>query len=213
MSDMDGGSVFADDPQEEKFPCPNCGEALALGTPICGNCGTVLQHGTAVPPPLAASGIRPGSFLPLLLVIAIVVAGFLGRERIEDFFGSVEDAVEDVPAGGGPGQVGVVDGDRIEVAYRNIGALVRDLRAGGVPCTNMTVDHQDEILSSGSCQSNGMHVQITLYYERNGLEFAKDFYAKFAFASVHDANWWVSGDTALMRRVKRALGGRLHVPS
>ncbi|MDQ3982570.1 MAG: hypothetical protein M3271_07825, partial [Actinomycetota bacterium] len=193
-----------------------------------------LQGGTAVPPPLAASGIRPGAVLWALFAIALAVAGFVGRDRIADAFDSARGAVEDAadefdqdpaepPGGGGGGGGGNAGGgggnggggggsgggSGVEIAYRHVPEVVRDIRAGGIPCTGTTVDSSDEFVETGSCQSNGMHVQINLYFQPAGIEFAKEFYREFVFASVHADNWWVSGDEALMRRIRQALGGRL----
>jgi hypothetical protein len=208
----------------QTFACPNCGYQLPVGTPTCGNCGTVLQGGTPVPPPLAASGIRPGAVITVLLAVGLAGAAFFARDQIADLFESAGDAVEDASqdflerdfggggVGGGAGRGGSGGEGDVEIGYRHVTQIVRDMRAGGVPCSPAQVDHSDDVIETGSCQSNGSHVQINIYFHPGAIESAKDFYREFAFASVHDANWWVSGETALMARIQKAIGGRLHRP-
>lgn len=211
----------------QTFACPNCGYQLEVGTPTCGNCGTILQGGTVVPPPLAATGIRPGLVIMTLLILGLGGAAFFARGLIADLFESAGDAVESleedpaqepigggrVPGGGAGGGNGGGGGEEVvEIGYRRVAEVVRDMRAGGVPCSPARVDHSDDVIETGSCQSNGSHVQINLYFDPNAIEYAEEFYREFAFASVHDANWWVSGETALMARIQKAIGGRLHRP-
>lgn len=224
-----GGSPFdehPDEPAAQTFACPKCGHSLPVGTPICGNCGTILQGGSYVPEPLAAQGIRPGVVIVFALAVAIAVAGFLGRATIADWVDSAGDAVEDATSGGGGGgpdvdipnidvpdiDVGKPGGTRVEGA-RNIGQIVREIRAAGIPCSNMDVQAADHYVASGSCQSNGQHVQINIYFQRTTMEFARDFYSDWAFATAHRDNWWISGDTALMRRIATALDARFRPPS
>ncbi len=215
----------------ETFSCPKCGHQLPVGTPICGNCGTILQGGTYVPEPLAASGIRPGPIIAFALALAVIVAVFLGREQIKDAIDSVSDAFEtetaqeprdiDVPEiGGGDGGGRNKGGNgrdrsvaRPQKGARGVPEVVRELRAAGIPCSPAHVDSSDEFVETGNCQSNGQHLQINLYFTPETMEFARDFYADFAFASVHRDNWWISGDAALMRRIHAAVGGRFQPPS
>ena len=209
--------------------CPNCSHQLPVGTPICGNCGTILQGGSAVPAPLAASGIRPGAVIVIVTAIALAGAVFFARGAISDAIDSVTGAVEDAVDSneiGGPGQPPIPGGGKpgggkpggggnqsaLKISYRHVPEVVRDIRAGGIPCSPARVDSSDEYLETGSCQSSGSHVQINLYFTEAGIQFAKDFYDDFAFASVHADNWWVSGDTALMARIQKAIGGKLHRP-
>ena len=232
MSQAGGGGPFdehEDEAQVPTFSCPKCGHSLPVGTPICGNCGTILQGGSHVPEPLAASGIRPGAVITFALVVAVVVAVFLGREQIKDAIDSVSDAFEteaesgdppdvDVPFGGNGGGEGGKAGDggggaRPPKGARGVPEVVRELRAAGIPCSPAHVDSSDEVVETGNCQSNGQHVQINIYFTPETMEFARDFYADFAFASVHRENWWISGDTALMRRIHAAVGGRFQPPS
>lgn len=216
----------------QTFPCANCGHQLPTGTPICGNCGTIVggsSAGAGVPEPLAAGGIRPGAVIALVATLAVAGAFFFARGAITDAFDgltgsdSAADSVGEPPIGGGGGNEigggGKGGGDKggggrngPVISYRKVAAVVRDIQAGGVPCTGTRVDSSDDFLETGSCQSNGSHVQINLYFDPNGIEFAKDFYDDFAFASVHADNWWVSGETALMARIQKAIGGRLHRP-
>lgn len=223
--DPGSGSV-----QPETFACPKCGHSVPVGTPICGNCGTILQGGTHVPEPLAARGIKPGAVVTFAVVLAIVVAGFLARDEIGDLFESAsegfdtatESADPETIGGGGAGNIGGGNGggggggggrgNEIE-GPRHVADLVRRMRAAGIPCSPAKVDSTDAYVETGSCQSNGQHVQINLYFQPESFEFAKEFYADWAFASVHDENWWISGDTALMRRIHAAIGGRFRPPS
>lgn len=224
-----------DEPQVPTFACPKCGHSLEVGTPICGNCGTILQGGTHVPEPLAASGVRPGVVIAAALVVALGLGVFFAREQIGDAFDAVGDAVESGTQGtdsadpktiGGGGGNGGGDGgnggksggnggggSNRPAGPRHVGQVVAEIRAAGIPCTGTRVDSSDEYVETGSCQSNGQHVQINLYFQPQTVAFAEDFYADFAFASVHRDNWWISGDTALMRRIHRALGGRFQPPS
>ena len=213
------------EPQGPTFACPKCGHSLTVGTPICGNCGTILQGGSHVPEPLAARGIKPGAVIVFALAVAVVVAGFFGREAIGDAIDSLSDAVEDSTSGSGAGQdieipdVDVPDvdpndpaGPRTEGA-RNVGQIVREIRAAGIPCTNMDVQAADDYVTTGSCLSNGQHVQINVYLREVTMEFARDFYSDWAFATAHRDNWWISGDTALMRRIATALDAKFKPPS
>lgn len=230
MSEMgQGGSPFdehTDEPKPPTFACPKCGHSLEVGTPICGNCGTILQGGSYVPEPLAAKGIRPGAVITFALAIAIAAAAFFGREAIGDAIDSLGDSGGpdinvpdiDVPDFDVP-EIDVPDfdpgdalGPRIPGA-RNIGAVVREIRAAGIPCASMDVQAADDYVASGSCQSNGRHVQINIYFRQATFDFAQQFYADFAFASAHRDNWWISGDTALMRRIARATGARFRPPA
>ncbi|MFN2587885.1 MAG: hypothetical protein ABR613_07195 [Actinomycetota bacterium] len=211
------------------FPCPKCGHQLPAGTPICGNCGTIQGGGGApyVPEPLAASGIRPGVVVSVFLIVAVAVGAFFARGAISDAFEAVGDAfegattqtTEDGGTGGRNGRGGAGDGGSgsnggkgIAIAYRHVGQVVRDLRAGGIPCTAARVDGSDDYVETGSCQSNGSHVQINLYFQPASLRLAGEIYEEFAFAWVHDDNWYVSGETSLMARIQKVLGGRLYRP-
>ncbi len=208
------------------FPCSKCGHQLAPGTPICGNCGTILQGGPHVPEPLAARGIKPGAVITFAVVLATVVAAFFGREAIGDAFDSLSDAVEDSTTTGiGAGEdieipdidvpdidTGEVGGPRTKGA-RNIGQIVREIRAAGIPCTNMDVQSADDYVASGSCLANGQHVQINIYFRQVTMDFARDFYSDWAFATAHRDNWWISGDTELMRRIANALDARFRPPA
>ena len=226
MSEMGAGgrSPFdehPDEPQQPTFACPKCGHSLTVGTPICGNCGTILQGGAYVPEPLGARGIRPGAVISFALAVAVAVAGFLGRDAIGDAFDSVtEDGGPDinVPDIDIP-NIDIPDfdpgdplGPRVQGA-RNIGQVVREIRAGGIPCTSMNVQGADQYVASGSCLSNGQHVQINIYFRQVTFDFAADIYADYPFASAQRDNWWISGDTALVRRIARATGARFRPPS
>ncbi|HEX2296286.1 MAG TPA: zinc ribbon domain-containing protein [Actinomycetota bacterium] len=212
------------------FACPKCGHSVPVGTPICGNCGAILQGGTHVPEPLAASGVRPGVVITAALSVALIVAGFLAREQIKDAIDSVADTfqgetsgagadrpevdipdidIPDIDIGGGGGGGGRPRGQ----GGTNVGAIVRELRAAGIPCSNMQVQSADAYVATGSCQSNGQHVQINVYYTPETMAFAEDFYSEFAFASAHRDNWWISGETGLVRRIARALDARFQAPS
>lgn len=209
-----------------RHPCPKCGHELEQGTPICGNCGTIQGGGPHVPQPLAAAGIRPGAVITVGLVLALTAGAFFARGAIADLFRSVDTAVEDATGGaageqdppdiGGGGAAtpgGKSDkGPRVPIGYRHVPQVVADLRAGGIPCTSTQVASADGYVESGSCQSNGSHVQINLYFDPGSMKLARQFYAEFAFASVHADNWWVSGETALMERIQKVLGGKLNRP-
>lgn len=226
-----GGSPFdehTDEPQTPTFACPKCGHSLPVGTPICGNCGTILQGGTHVPEPLAAGGLRPGPIIAVAFVVALGVAGFLAREEIGDAIESLGDAVEDstrpgaqpdidIPelpdfGGGGGNGGGAGPGPRVEGA-RNVGQIVREIRAAGIPCGSMDVQSADDYVATGSCQSNGSHVQINIYFTPATMAFARDFYSDWAFATAHRDNWWISGETELMRAIADGLGARFKPPS
>jgi hypothetical protein len=222
-----GGSPFdehTDEPQTPTFACPKCGHSLAVGTPICGNCGTILQGGTYVPEPLAARGFRPGPIIAVAFVLALGIAGFVAREEIGDAFESLGDTgdgstvsepdvdIPDIPDFGGGGGGNGGGGERVEGA-RNIGQVVREIRAAGIPCGNMDVQAADDFVASGSCQSNGRHVQINIYFRPETMAFARDFYSDWAFATAHRDNWWISGDTELMRAIAEGLGARFKPPS
>lgn len=226
----EGGSAspfdeHTSEPQTPTFACPKCGHSLAVGTPICGNCGTILQGGSYVPEPLAARGIRPGVVISFALVVAVGVAGFLGREAIGDAIDSISDTVERSTSGSGAGQdidipeIDIPDFDPGDPAgpqtkgARNIGQVVREIRAAGIPCSNMDVQAADDYVASGSCQSNGSHVQINIYFRDSTMEFAREFYSDWAFATAHRDNWWASGETALMRQIATALGAKFKPPS
>ncbi|MDQ4025537.1 MAG: zinc ribbon domain-containing protein [Actinomycetota bacterium] len=218
------------------FPCSKCGHQLAPGTPICGNCGTIQGGGggTHVPEPLAAAGIKPGAVIAALLVVFAAGAAFFARGPISDAIdsvsGAIDEAAEDASGAndggggknGGGGEIGGAGaggggsngtGQRVPIAYRHVPQVVRDIRAGGIPCTSARVDSSDAYVETGSCQSGGSHVQINLFFDARSIEFAREFYADFAFASVHADNWWVSGETSLMARIQKVLGGRLNRPS
>lgn len=232
MSDPGGGSPYGpgqDPPQGETFACPKCGHSLPVGTPICGNCGTILQGGPYVPEPLAARGIRPGAVVTFAVVVAIAVAGFLGRETIGDAIDSLSDAARDAGSGEGRFQPDIPDidipdidipeidvgdggGPRVPGA-RNVGQVVREIRAAGIPCAQMDVQAADEYVASGSCISNGLHVQMNIYFRDVTMEFAREFYSDWPFATVHRDNWWISGDTELMRTIARGTGARFRPPS
>ena len=211
------------------FPCSNCGHQLPVGTPICGNCGSIVGggSGTGVPEPLAASGIRPGAVIAMATFVALAGALFFARGAISDAIDSVTGAVEDAAdigsdgdeGGGGSGEGGGSNGGSNgggdsgpKISYRHVPQVVRDIRAGGVSCSDTRVDSSDAYLETGSCQASGSHVQINLYFTGSGIEFAKGFYDDFAFASVHADNWWLSGETSVMARIQKAIGGRLHRP-
>ena len=227
MTEMGGGgSPFDEHPAEAKpetFSCPKCGHSLAVGTPICGNCGTILQGGTYVPEPLGASGFRPGLVISAVIALAVLVGGFLAREQIRDAFDSVADTFEgatdvDIPDIDIP-DIDIPDidpgdplGPRVPGA-RNIGQLVREIRAAGIPCSNMDVQAADGYVASGSCQSNGSHVQINIYFREATMDAARQFYSDWAFATAHKDNWWISGETQLMRSIARGLGARFTPPS
>jgi hypothetical protein len=225
-----GGSPFdehTDEPKTPTFACPKCGHSLEVGTPICGNCGTILQGGTYVPEPLAARGIRPGRVIASVLSLALLIGGFLARGQIKDALDSATSIVGD---GSGAGvdidipdidipdidvpdfDIGDGTGPRVEGA-RNIGQVVREIRGAGIPCSNMDVQSADEYVASGSCQSKGQHVQINIYFRPETMAFAREFYSDWAFATAHRDNWWISGDTALMRSIATGLGARFKPPS
>lgn len=230
--DMGGSGTFSDGGEgtEPTFPCANCGHRLPTGTPICGNCGTIVGGGgSGVPQPLAAQGIRPAAVMIAFAILALGVALFFARGAISDAVDSVTrvgeegtgGTIEEPPIGTGGGKGGGGNGRGGKgggatkgpvIAYRHVPQVVRDIRAGGVPCSSTSVDSSNAYVESGSCQSNGSHVQINLYFDPNAIASAREFYDDFAFASVHADNWWVSGETTLMARVQQAIGGRLHRP-
>ncbi len=222
-----GGSPFDEHPNEPKpetFACPKCGHSLAVGTPICGNCGTILQGGTHVPEPLGASGFRPGLVAASAFALALLVAGFLARDTIRDAFDSFGDTVKDATGGADIPDVEIPDidipdfdpgdplGPRIEGA-RNVGEIVREIRAAGIPCGSMDVQVADGSVATGSCQSRGQHLQINIYFRQTTFEFAQGFYSDWAFASAHRDNWWISGPTPVIRRIARELDARFTPPS
>lgn len=220
-----GGSPFDEhenEPAEQTFACPKCGHNLPVGTPICGNCGTILQGGPYVPEPLGARGFRPGAVIAVAFVVAIAIAAFLARGPIGDAIDSLGDTIDDVSVDVPDVEIPDIEiptfdpgdplGPRVPGA-RNVGQLVRAIRAAGIPCGQMDLQAADEYVASGSCLSNGRYVQINIYFRQVTFEAAQDFYSDWAFATVHRDNWWMSGETALMRRIARGVGGRFKPPA
>ena len=122
----------------------------------------------------------------------------------------VDSATEDFrdDFGDGIGGLGNTDED-VTIGYQSVDQVVRAINAGGVPCGQKQVDHADEYVATGSCQSRGTHVQINLYLKESTLDFGKDFYADSPFTVVHKDNWWVSSTLPVVREIKRAIGGRV----
>lgn len=229
MSQAGGGpgSPFdehLDEPKPQTFSCPKCGHTLEVGTPICGNCGTILQGGSYVPEPLAAHGIRPGRIISIALTAALGIGGFLGRDSIGDFFSETVDDVSGVEAPEFP-DINIPDveipdfdpgdplGPRVP-GPRNVGQIVREIRAAGIPCTQMDVQSADEYVATGSCQSNGRHVQINIYFRQVTFDAGRDFFSSnWPFATAQRDNWWISGDTAVVRAIARGLDAKFRPPS
>lgn len=216
-----GGSRYdehPDEPQPQTFSCPKCGHSLTVGTPICGNCGTILQGGSYVPEPLAAHGFRPGPIISIALTAALGIAGFLGRDSIGDFFSrTVDDVSVDAPNFPDIDIPDIDPGDplgpRVPGA-RNVGQIVREIRAAGIPCTQMDVQSADDYVATGSCQSEGRHVQINIYFRQVTFDAGRDFFiSDWPFATAQRDNWWISGDTAVVRAIARGLDAKFRPPS
>jgi hypothetical protein len=77
----------------------------------------------------------------------------------------------------------------------------------------MDVQSADGYVATGSCQSSGQHLQINIYFRESTMQFARDFYSDWAFATAHRDNWWISGDTVIVRRIATALGARFRPPA
>ncbi|HWL64414.1 MAG TPA: hypothetical protein VNP73_00420 [Actinomycetota bacterium] len=97
-------------------------------------------------------------------------------------------------------------------AYAGVRQLTGDLKAGGMECTDVTVDHEDQYSSIGSCQSSGLHVQINIFLQSSsvqGVEGQLD--DDWPFTTVHADNWFVMTETKVARKVHKILGGELFV--
>ncbi|HJR44896.1 MAG TPA: hypothetical protein VJ927_04770 [Actinomycetota bacterium] len=197
---------------DNSFGCPQCGHRVPYGTPTCGNCGNDLRpyfRNSPYASPASSASPRAIGLLALLLLVGGGI--FLFRAPVDEFIDELGDRVDEIqdtiPDGGEEVEVTEEFGPRTR-GYRHIPALVRDLRAGGLPCRDTVVDTSDKYLETGSCQSNGTHVQINIYLEPSTLEGAEEIFQDWPFDTAHKDNWWVITSRPVAREAARILGAR-----
>ena len=122
-------------------------------------------------------------------------------DKVEEFQGAIEEPAVEIPAG------------RPIKGYRKVRALVGDLRAGGLACTQTRIDSTNRYIETGSCQSRGTHVQINIYLEPNTLDGAREIFQDWPFDTVHQDNWWVITSRPVAKEVARITGGRFQKAS
>ena len=191
------------------FGCPMCGHKVPPGTPTCGNCGNDLRpyfrnDPLAGPATSASPKLLRRLALLTLVVGAFIVYGGQVRERLDDLGGQRLPQLIEPPAA--PGEVTEV----VEVpGYRGVRPLIRDLQAGGLPCSHMQIDSAGPPVETGSCQSRGTHVQVNVYLSRPSLRMAEEIFTDWPFAHVHRHNWWVITSEPVAKEVRDILGGKL----
>ena len=193
---------------EATFGCPQCGHKVPPGTPTCGNCGNDLRpyfsnNPLAGPATAASPKLLRRIALLTLVVGAFAVYGGQVRERLDELDGSIsEPEVVEFPAPG-VNEVVAIPG------YAGVRPLIRDLRAGGMPCSQMQIDSAGPPVETGSCQSRGTHVQVNVYLSRPSLRMAEEIFSDWPFAYVHRHNWWVITSEPVAKEVRNILGGKL----
>jgi hypothetical protein len=196
----------------KQIQCPSCGYTLDAQAPVCGNCGTDMR-GYQVGPfkmPGATSGI-PKGFIVLIALIAVGAGGFfLFGADIEEAVQSIERAFEP-PEVGSDGGV-IEERPRAEWRITRVRQLTTEINAGGLRCRSVQVDHEDEFISTGSCQAGNVHVQINVYLFEASLEGAGEILKETPFATVNDENWWIVTQPQTARAIHRILGGKLRIP-
>ena len=189
--------------------CPNCGYAVEIGTPTCGNCG--LQIGDYRPPaqqPIAASGRSGATKWLVVLFVFVVLGGIVWRVSgaIGDFVrdSNFNEAFEAEP----------VPVETVESPYKGVREIAVALNEGGLRCKQIKVDNADEYVTTGSCQVPGKripltHVQINIFFQKLSLDAVEEQMRGHAFTYVHDANWFVITLDPTARKVHKILGGEI----
>lgn len=198
---------------DESFGCPQCGHRVSYGTPTCGNCGNDLRpyfRNSPLASPTSSASPRAIGLLALLLLLGGGI--FLLRTPVDELVGDISDKVEEFQ--------GTIEEPAVEIparrptkGYQRVAALVRDLRAGGLPCNAIKIDATNDYIETGSCQSRGTHVQINIYLEPNTLQGAREIFQDWPFDTVHKDNWWVITSRPVAKEVARITGGRFQKSS
>lgn len=196
--------------EEATFGCPACGNQVTYGTPTCGNCGNDLRPYFQASMPTAMSSSGGPRWILLFALLLLLGGGLYVASDPRAVIDLIPNETQDLPGvefEARPGR------SRPLAGYARVSDLVRDLRAGGLPCTKMKVDSAGPPVETGSCQSRGTHVQINIYLDRNSLRFAQDIFREWPFATVHADNWWVITQGRVAKRVAEITGGRLQRPA
>jgi hypothetical protein len=184
------------------------------GSPFEGGSGSLLSSGV----------VKFG-----LLVLVVAGAIFVIQRPIRAWIDSAGDSIEeaDDPFRPGATPVDVSDPEDPEspgegtasFGYSSVRDLVRDLNAGGLVCKDLKVDAEDEYISTGSCQAHvdssefPVHVQINIYLQPTSLNAALEIMESSPFTYVAADDWVVVTQPEVARKVRKAIGGRLHVAS
>jgi DNA-directed RNA polymerase subunit RPC12/RpoP len=191
--------------------CPHCGFRVEPGSPVCGNCGRQFEE-HAMPATIADSGTRTVKFaVAAAILVALGVLVFTAGGRAIDYFEDLVDTAN-VPAQvGDPGAGG--SANSLVSPYASVRELAAALKEGGLACNQVTVDHADNVVATGSCQAPGdpvrIHVQINIYFQQASLTASEEIFSERAFTFVHDDNWFVITQLPVARKVHEILGGDL----
>ncbi|HEX2051056.1 MAG TPA: hypothetical protein VHJ34_10575 [Actinomycetota bacterium] len=200
--------------QGQGVTCRTCGYTSPHGTPTCGNCAADLRSQPPHGRPLAAPRSGARRLVAVLLLLGVLGGGL---SAAAEAIGDAVDWFDDATRVGDPPGAEVAAPATIEAVadgFASVPAVARAVRAGGLPCGRVKVDSADDSVATGSCQSRGAHVQISVYLTPATIDFARTklFDDEWPFAFAHAHNWWVSSEPRVVRRVARILGGRVHVP-
>ena len=192
---------------EATFGCPQCGHKVPPGTPTCGNCGNDLRPYFRNDPLAGpATSASPKLLRRLALLTLVVGAFFLYSGQVKEWLDELNGSISKPLPAPGVNEVVEIPG------YAGVRPLIRDLRAGGLPCSRMQIDVAGPPVETGSCQSRGTHVQVNVYLSRASLRMADEIFSEWPFAYVHRHNWWVITSEEVAPRVRDILGGKLTRP-
>ena len=229
-------SGFAAPDSSGKVPCRKCGFPLAPEASVCGNCGnrkgTRIGVGAGTGGSLA-DGRLPGGITKALVILGALAVGFmLVQEPALEALDKLVESFESATVGGDsdPGSTGLGDastngggqapGGRSDgvtgrtKGFGGVREVIKALNRGGLRCVSPRVDGADAYVASGSCQANGVHVQINVYLAETSLAAVTDsfFSNDFPFAFVLKDNTYVISQAAVARRVHDIIGGRFVPP-
>ena len=165
-------------------------------------------------PTIAAGGTGPLKFVVVAFVLLIMGGvGWAIRGPIADRIEEASDN-EFFSGFGGSGSSSDDAQQIVDSPYRGVRDIAVALKKGGLPCTQVNVDHADEYVATGSCQAPGnefvrTHVQINIYYNHDSLALAREIMRERVFNFVHDANWFVITQQSTAKKVHKILGGEL----
>ena len=194
--------------------CPSCREEVALGNPMCGNCGRDMTSISPGSSPLGEPAHRRsvGIYKGVAVWIVFILIGTIGAGLLvsmnaaEQTVGPSPKVLDTLIETLSP--PGKFPKDPSSRQYQGVKEVFAGLRSNRLKCSRARVQARSAATQSGSCSLGNDLLIITTYSEVRAFEILLGGLQQGSNSFVHGRNWLIIYTfRGTGKKIRRAIGG------